>query len=62
MVWTIEEIETGWLGGGRVAVSREDVAAAFERCEQVFGRDWVDAQRPGEKGAIPTLAMVRMGQ
>jgi hypothetical protein len=32
MVWTIEEVEKGWLAGSRVAVSPEDVVAAFERC------------------------------
>jgi hypothetical protein len=30
MVWTIEEVEKGWLAGSRVAVSPEDVVAAFE--------------------------------
>ena len=38
MVWTIEEIEEGWLAGRRVAVSPEDVVAAFERCVHVLGR------------------------
>jgi hypothetical protein len=62
MAWTIEEIEKGWLAGNRVAVSPEDVVAAFERCEQVLGRDWIDTQRGGQVGAGPTLAVVRTGQ
>jgi hypothetical protein len=38
MVWTIEEVEKGCLAGSRVAVSPEDVVAAFERCVHVLGR------------------------
>jgi hypothetical protein len=62
MAWTIEEIEKGWLAGSRVAVSPEDVVAAFERCELVLGRDWIDARRAGEVGVGATLAVVRTGQ
>jgi hypothetical protein len=62
MAWTIEEIEKGWLAGSRVAVPTEDVVEAFERCEHVLGRDWIDARRGGEVCVGPTLAVVRMGQ
>src|SRR5438045_2294891 len=62
MVWTIEEIEKGWLAGSHVSASPENMVAAFERCEQVLGRDWIDAQRASELGTSPTLAVVRTGQ
>jgi hypothetical protein len=62
MAWTIEEIEKSWLAGSRVAVPPEDVVAAFERCEQILGRDWIEARRARELGTSPTLAVVRMGQ
>ena len=62
MAWTIEEIEKNWLAGSRVAASPDDILAAFERCEHVLGRNWIDARRASEVGTGPTLAVVRMGQ
>jgi hypothetical protein len=62
MAWTIEEIEKGWLSGSRVTVSPADIVAAFERCELVLGRDWIEERRAGEFGIVATLAVVRMGQ
>jgi hypothetical protein len=59
MTWTIDEIEKSWLAGGRVAVSPDEMVAAFERCDHVLGRDWIDAQRAREVGAGSTLAVVR---
>ena len=61
MTWTIEEIEKDWQTGHRIAVSRENMREAFERCERVLGRDWIDARRASEAGIGPTLAVVRMG-
>ena len=62
MAWTIEEIEKGWLAGGRVAASPDEVVETFERCEQALGRDWIDARRVGEVGVGATLAVIRTGQ
>jgi hypothetical protein len=62
MAWTIEEIEKNWLAGSRVAAAPDDILAAFERCEHVLGRNWIDARRASEVGTGPTLAVVRMGQ
>jgi hypothetical protein len=62
MAWTIEEIEEGWLAGSRAAVSPEDVVAAFERCEHLLGRDWIEARRAGQLDTGPTFAVVRTGQ
>jgi hypothetical protein len=59
MAWTVEEIEKGWLSGSRVTVSPEDVVAAFEKCELVLGRDWIEAQGSRQLGIVP---VVRMGQ
>jgi hypothetical protein len=61
MAWTIEEIEREWLGGSSLAASPQEIIAAFERCELVLGRDWIEARYRG-KGAVPTLAVVRTGQ
>lgn len=59
MAWTIEEIEKGWLPGG-LAVSPADVA--FEQCEHVLGRDWIDAQRAKGVGTDRASAVVRTRQ
>jgi len=39
MPWTYEEIEREWLGGSRIAVSADEVVAAFERCALPNARD-----------------------
>jgi hypothetical protein len=62
MTWTIEEIEKEWLAGHRIAVSREDMLEAFERCERILGRDWIETRRADALGISRTLAVVRMGQ
>jgi hypothetical protein len=62
MAWTIEEIEREWLADSHIAVAPEDLVAAFERCQQVLGRHWIEARRTGEVGAVPTLGIVRTGQ
>jgi hypothetical protein len=64
LAWTIEEIEQDWLAGNYcIAVSPEDTLAAFERCEHVLGRDWIEVRRRADNlGITRTLAVVRMGQ
>jgi hypothetical protein len=62
MPWTYEEIEREWLGGSRIAVSADEVVAAFERCEQDLGRDWIIRAKRNAQGSGPTLDVVTVGQ
>jgi hypothetical protein len=62
MAWTIEEIEKDWLASDRIAVSAENVVAAFERCERVLGRDWIYARHAVEVVGGLTLGVVTTGQ
>src|SRR2546427_4750411 len=41
MPWTIDEIESEWLGGERLQLLPEDVLRAFAVAEQARGREWV---------------------
>jgi hypothetical protein len=41
MPWTLEEIESEWLGGGGLQLPPEDVVRAFTVAEQTRGREWV---------------------
>jgi len=65
MLWTWDEIERNWLGGGLIAYPPDAVVDVFNRVEAVFGRDWLEASRDyGDvraKGALPTLAVVADG-
>ena len=62
MSYTIEEIERDW---GATAPFPEIVVDAFERAEQILGRDWVESTRyvSGGKvsGASPLLKVMSMG-
>ena len=63
MSWTYDEIAKDWLGASVIAVPTEEVVAAFERCEQVLGRDWINQSRGTfTTGAAPTLHVVTTGQ
>lgn len=66
MAWTWEEIDADWLAGGRVAVSPEVITDAFNRVEDLLGRDWLEQPRINsgviERGSFPTLRIVSMGQ
>jgi len=63
MNWSYAEIQRDWLPGSRIAVPEHDVVAAFDRCERVLGREWIDRVRGGETtGSAPTLVVVSMGQ
>jgi hypothetical protein len=62
MSWNYDEIAQEWLGGSVIAVPPEEVVAAFDRCEQAFGRDWISQSRGTIVGASPTLHIVTMGQ
>jgi hypothetical protein len=59
---TYEEIERGWLAGGRIPITPEEVVAAFDRCERILGRGWIDQSRGNTHGPAPTLSVVIMGQ
>jgi hypothetical protein len=68
MGWTYEEIEREWLAGSRIAVEPPYVVAAFDRCERVLGRGWIDRAHGGNiegaskvTGSAPTLGVVTMG-
>jgi hypothetical protein len=65
--WTWAEIEAEWLIGGRVAVSPEEVVTAFNKAEEVLGREWIEAigsLHAGSplRGTSPTLHVVTVGQ
>jgi hypothetical protein len=62
MSWNYDEIAREWLGGSVIAVPPEEVVAAFDRCEQAFGRDWINQSRGTIVGASPALHIVTMGQ
>jgi hypothetical protein len=66
MSWAYQEIERDWLAGSPVAVGSSEIVAAFDRCERILGRDWINSAAEGPNGwmtgAAPTLAVVFMGQ
>ncbi len=66
MTWTHEAIELEWLRDGRIAVRPETIVEAFNRAEQVLGRDWIESSRTVSRvvsyGSLPTLRVVTMGQ
>lgn len=55
MSWTYDEIENNWLAGGVIVVAANDVVSAFDRCEDVLERQWMEESRGDSFGAIPTL-------
>src|SRR5262245_59352934 len=65
IMWTWEQIEREWLGGGKIAVSPEEAVAAFDRVETLLGADWIKGSRGltgTASGLSPTLSVVNMGQ
>src|ERR1700730_3393128 len=64
---TFDQIEREWLAGSRIAVDTADIIAAFNRCERVLGRDWIDLAHRGSvegvriTGAGPTFRVVSIG-
>ncbi len=66
MSWTYEEIERDWLAGSAVAVASSEMVAAFDRCERLLGRDWINSASEGSGGRVvgasPTLGVVSVGQ
>jgi hypothetical protein len=60
--WTLDEIARDWLAGSVIAVPPEQMVAAFDRCERVFGREWINQSRGTSVGASPTLHVVTIGQ
>lgn len=63
MSYTIEEIERDW---GATGPFPEIVVDAFERVEQILGRDWVTSTRCVSGGQVrgpgPLLAVLSMGE
>jgi hypothetical protein len=62
MPWSFEDINREWLVGHSLSIAPEDMVAAFDRCERVLGRDWIEQSRGNIRGAVPTLNVVIMGQ
>jgi hypothetical protein len=62
MTWTFDEIQRDWLGGSVVATPPEEIVHAFDRCQRVLGRDWIDGAKQNAKGSAPTLAVAAIGQ
>ena len=65
-IWTWDEINTDWLLGNQLALPPEEIVAAFNRAEQVLGRDWIEASRTHSgvqvRGTSPTLSVVMIGK
>jgi len=64
---TFDEIVSGWLGDGQIAVSSELAVEAFNRAERLLGKEWVESTRAGPGGATisgtsPTLHVISIGQ
>jgi hypothetical protein len=60
MAWTYQQIEREWLAGAVIDVPPDELIAHFERCERVFGVDWIrNIRRPD---TLATLDLVAMGQ
>jgi hypothetical protein len=63
--WTWDEINTDWLSGAQIAMSPDEVVTAFNRAEQILGRDWIETSRLHSgiqvRGTSPTLRVVTMG-
>ena len=67
MPWTLDEIESDWLGGERVQLPPEDVVRAFAVAEQARGREWVlsTTRLPGggrQYGFAPFLRVYAFGK
>ncbi len=68
MTWTLADIERDWIDGrvSGLAGSPDSIVAAFNRTEQVLGREWIEKSRImfGNivRGSAPTLRIVNMGQ
>jgi len=66
MTWTFDEIKGSWLNGGQIALTAEAIVEAFERTEQVLGRDWIEQSRlvagNPTHGADPVLKVFAMGR
>ncbi len=64
--WTWDDINRDWLGGAQIALPPDDAVAAFNRAEQILGRDWIEALRIHSgiqvRGTSPTLQVVNAGQ
>jgi hypothetical protein len=60
--WTWKEIDTDWLVGNRLALSPEEIVAAFDKAEEVLGHEWIEAIGSRLRGPLPTLRVVTAGQ
>ncbi len=67
MIYTWQEIEQDWLGGGGgLAAAPDEALAAFNEVAARFGRGWVEATRTRNgvpsRGLAPTLYIVTMAR
>jgi hypothetical protein len=60
--WTWKEIDTDWLVGNQLALSPEEIVAAFDKAEEVLGHEWIEAIGSRLRGPLPTLRVVTAGQ
>ena len=64
--YTCEEIQSDWLGGGGgLALSNQEIVAAFNRVEDQFGREWLETSRTHNgaitRGVHQTLQIASLG-
>lgn len=66
MAFSWDEINDDWLVGSRLALANDEVVAAFNKVDGIFGRPWVEARRVVSgavvRGTQPTLGVVTLGQ
>jgi len=62
LAWTYEEIEHDWLAGNRIAASPTEIIAAFNRCDRMLGRSWLERAKVGAPGTHPTLRVIELGK
>jgi hypothetical protein len=64
--WTWKEIDSDWLVGNRLALSPEEIVAAFNKAEEILGHEWIEAiglhSGSRRRGTSPTLRVVTIGQ
>ncbi len=65
-LWAWDDINNDWLVGSKLVLSQEEIVEAFNRVEQMLGREWIEASRITSgaiaRGSAPTLRVVSMGQ
>jgi hypothetical protein len=60
--WTWDEIYSDWLSGNRLGLPPEELVTAFNRAEQVLGRQWIETTGSNRPGTYPALHVASADQ